>query len=98
MFCSSDGRPERMEMLGNPGKEVRTHSRDRAEPKILLLLITWAKVLAFSTFLKCKSLRLGYFGAYHNLFKIKIEKCSLPFSASFHFESVYQDFYKRHPN
>lgn len=63
-----------MEMLGKPGKEVRTHSRNRAEPKILLLLITWAKALAFSTFLKCKSFRLGYFGAYHSLFKIKILK------------------------
>lgn len=57
-----------MEMPGKPGKEVRTHSRDKAEPKILLLLITWAKVLAFSTFLKCKSLRLGYFGACVKIF------------------------------
>lgn len=63
MFCSSGGRPERREVLGKPGKEVRTHSRGRAEPKVLLLLTTWAKVLAFFTFLKCKLLRLGYFGA-----------------------------------
>lgn len=48
MFCCSDGRPERMEILEKAGEEVKTHCRVRAEPKIILVLIKMGKSFGFS--------------------------------------------------
>lgn len=48
MFCCSDGRPERMDILEKAGEEVKTHCRVRAEPKIIPVLIKMCKSFGFS--------------------------------------------------
>ena len=48
MFCFSNGRPERKEILEKAVEEVKTHCRLRAEPEIILLLIYVGKSFGFS--------------------------------------------------